>query len=184
MGKIKRKARKMSAATMPTIGPTPEQRPYFVTASLRSEEMTVKMVYRRVPVIDQMLERGDILDREHKALAHYRDQAHLAERSPVKSCLDDSKSGGGSGGQTLSAAVTSAMLTTARIERDLGSLRDIARAVAVLDHSLSQWCIAKHGGRERYGKKGEFVAMVPVAEKKNMDIARQDLRQAAHRITP
>lgn len=183
MARAKRKAKKMTAMTVPSIGPTPEQRTSFATASFRSEDMTVKMIYRRVAMIDQMLERGDLQAHEHKALAHYRDQAHLAERSPVKSCLDDSK-GGGATGQTLSAAVTSAIITTARIERDLGSLRDIARAVAVLDHSLSQWCIAKHGGRERYGKRGEFVAMVPIAEKRNMDIAKLELRHAASRIVP
>ena len=74
------------------------------------------------------------------------------------------------------------MLETGRIERDLGQLVDIARAVAVDDKSLSQWCIDKHGGRERYDGNGRFVAIVPICEKRHMEIARLELRMAARRI--
>ena len=88
----------------------------------------------------------------------------------------------GGGDTHPSAAITSAVLTTARIERELGSLLDIARAVAVEDQSLSQWCVAKFGGRERYGANGKFVAIVPINEKRHMEIAQMEFRMAARRI--
>lgn len=140
------------------------------------------MRYRRVPVIETMLDRKQITHDEYRRLAHYRDQASLAERSPVKSCLDQGTGGGGD--IPISAAITSAILSTARIERDLGSLADIARAVAVDDMSLCQWCIGRFGSRERYGPGGKFVAIVPINEKANVDLARLELRMAASRIVP
>jgi hypothetical protein len=157
----------------PRIGPTPEQ-------AANNNFASAGMAHRRIPVIDTMLERGQLTDNEHRRLSHYRDQAQMAERSPIKSCLNDSRTGGDH--QGLGAAVVSAMLATGRIERELGSLLDIARAVAVDDVSLSAWCVAKHGGRERYNAAGEFVAVVPVAEKRVMEVARVELRMAARRI--
>lgn len=145
----------------------------------RGEFHSAGMAYKRIAVIDTMLTRGQITDREHAALRHYRDQASLAERTTVKSCLDNGPRGSDRG---PSAAIISAMLETSRIERELGSLLDIARAVAVNDTSLSEWCVNRFGGRERYDGKGKFVAIVPVSEKRCMDIARMELRMAARRI--
>lgn len=173
MARAKRK-KKQDAVRDTRLGPTSEQ-------ARHASYVSAGMAHRRVPMIDQMLKRDQITHQEYAALAHYRDQASLAESSPVKSCLDRSiRAGNGNG---PSAAVISAMLETSRIERDLGSLLDIARAVAVDDKSLSQWCIDKHGGRERYNGSGEFVAMVPVNEKQHMAMARMELRMAARRIT-
>ena len=138
------------------------------------------LAQKRVAVIETMLTRQQVTDREYVALAHYRDQAALAERSPIKSCLDNSVGGGER--DHLSAAITSAILTTARIERELGSLLPICRAIAVNDTSLSQWCVDQHGGRERYDGKGRFVAIVPVREKETMGEALIDLRMGARRI--
>lgn len=135
---------------------------------------------RRVPVIDTMRRRQQISNDTYVRLAFYRDQASLADRTLTKSCLDFSVKGAGD--IPISAAVTSAMLTTARIERDLGSLLPIARAIAVDDVTLTDWCVSQHGGRERYDGRGKFVAIVPVREKKVMAIAMMDLRVAATRI--
>lgn len=136
--------------------------------------------YRFRPIIDTMREADKLTDAEWLALAYYRDQATLAERSCLRSCIDFSVSGGGD--NRPSAAVASAMLETARIERDLGQLRDIARRVAVDDWSLSKWCIEQHGGRERLDSEGKCVAIVPFAEKRNMGIALIEIKMAAHRI--
>lgn len=155
------------------IAPTTE-------AQRHGDYVSAGMAYRRVPVIDTMLTRKQITDREYTALAFYRDQASLAERSPVKSCLD--RGVGGDRDIPAPAVITSAILTTARIERDLGSLAPIARAIAVDDKSLTQWCVEKFGGRERYDGKGGFVAIVPINEKRHVDMARMELRMAAQRI--
>lgn len=155
------------------IAPTVEAQRHALFAS-------AGMRYVRIPVIDTMRTRGQLNDRQYQALAFYRDQASLAERSPMKSCLDVGI--GGDGDIAVPAVITSALLTTARIERELGSLTEITRAVAVNDTSLAQWCINKFGGRERYDGKGKFVAVVPVREKHHMEMALLELRMAALRI--
>ncbi len=134
--------------------PMKPKRSLVTTEAMRQGEFrSAGLAQKRVPVIESMLTRRQITDSEYVALAHYRDQATMSERSPIRSCLDNSVSAGGDA-QTLSAAVTSAILTVARIERELGSLLDICRAVATTDISLSQWCIERFGGRERYGPGG------------------------------
>lgn len=147
-------------------------------AMANGEFISAGMAFRRIPVIDTMLARKQITVSDHAALGYYRDQASTCDVSP-KSCLDRSIRGSDHG---PSVSVLSATLETARIERDLGQLRDIARAIAVDDMSLSQWCISQFGGRERYDGKGRFVAMVPNFERRAMAMAIQDLKMAAHRI--
>lgn len=154
------------------IAPTDE-------ASQHGSFASAGMAYKRVPVIDTMLERKQLTQAEYASLGYYRDQATMAEKSPVKSCLNREAGGFDRG---PSVAVQSAILETARIERDLGSLRDIARAVAVDDISLSAWCISQTGGRERYNGDGEFIAIVPIAEKRVMELATLDIKMAARRI--
>lgn len=147
---------------------------------------------RVVPVIETLLRTGRITQMEFDRLKHYRDQAHRAEDDMAdESTLSPQRIMGGctsspTAGKIPTAVLlaTPAILETARIERDLGSLLEIARAIAVDDITLSQWCINQHGGRERYNDKGQFVAVVPVAEKRVMDKARIELRMAARRIIP
>lgn len=171
MARTKRK--KAPKQTDSRILPTAEQ-------LAKGDYVSAAEARRRVPVIETMYKRGQINEEEYRALGYYRDQASIADSSPCRSCLDrDMHSGSGNG---PGAAVVSAMIETGRIERDLGSLWLIARAVAVDDKSLSQWCIEQHGGRERYDGKGQFIAMVPISELKVMRIALQDLKMAAHRI--
>ncbi len=151
--------------------PTPEQLE-------KGDYRRVGMSYRKTPVIETLYAEGKINHREYEVLDYYGSQASLADKSPVKSCCDDSPSGGAGPG----VGITSAMLETARLEREMGCLRDIARAVVVDNWTLEQWCIHKHGGRERYDRKGRFVAMVPNNETENMGIAMLELRMAARRI--
>lgn len=173
------KARKRAQPDTDAIdGPTPEQE---ARAQFRRQLQTEHKVspYKRWPSIDTLLDRKILTDREYAALAHYSDQANLAERSPVRSCCDNSPRGDGRG---PGVAILSAQIETGRLERELGSLMDIARAIAVRDLSLADWCIEKWGGRERYNGKGEFVAIVPINEKRHMDLARVEIKMAARRI--
>lgn len=154
------------------VGTTPER-------EARNPTRSAGMARRIIPMIDILHERGDLGPREYAILAYYRDQAGMADRSPVKSCCDNSISGGGHG---PGIAILSATLETARMERNMGSLWELARKVAVDDWSLSRWCIEKFGGRERYDSKGKLVAVVPVNEKRHVQMARMELRMAARRI--
>jgi hypothetical protein len=151
-----------------------------VVEALRAKGERMAKVRRLVPPIDTLLTNGKLTEDEHRALTYYRDQADMANRSPLKDSLN--KTVGGGEGQGLSAAIVSAMIATARIEREMGQLADIARAVAVDDLSIAQWCIRKYGGRERYDGNGRFVCFVPVREVQNVKLALLELRLAAHRI--
>lgn len=171
MGKAKRKAK---PARDTRIAPTPE-------AQAHGNYTSAGMAYRRVPMIDTLRDTGRLTDDQHRRLMHYRDQDAVAEASLTKSCLDF-RIGGGGGVMPMSAAVLSANLEVGRIERELGTLRGIARSVAIDDWSLSRWCCERYGSRERYDGKGKFVAMVPLRERAVMALALMDLRMAAHRI--
>ena len=154
---------------------------YQPAAVMHVETARASRAYRRRPVIDVMLEAGQISQEQYDRLAYYGDQAALADKSPVRSCCDNSPRSGNGPGVTI----LSAMIETGRIERELAAhgLLSIARAVVVDNQTLAQWCIAQHGGRERYNGRGEFVAIVPIAEKRNIEIALRALRYAAGVIT-
>jgi len=155
-------------------GPTIEQ-------AMRSDYARAGVSYKKVPVIDTMLARNQITHEQHRLLAHYRDQAQLADRSQTKSCLDQ-RIGGGANDGYVPAVILSAKIETGRIERDLGSLLSITRAVCVEDKSLTQWCVDIYGGRERYDGKGKFIAVVPNNETVVMKQALADIRYAAGMI--
>lgn len=144
---------------------------------------------RIVPVIDTLLKAGKLSQAEYDALDYYADQATRAEDDTAQaSTLAPERVMGGNGGACSGGMIpallmaTPAILEASRIERDLGSLRDIAEAVAVRNWSLTRWCIQQHGGRERYDGKGRFVAMVPMREREVMGIALMELKMAARRI--
>lgn len=84
---------------------------------------------RVVPVIVRLHERGLINRKDFEALAYYRDQAGLADHSPMRSCCDFSPRGGHGPG----VAIMSAQMETGRIERDLGSLWSMTRQIVVDD---------------------------------------------------
>jgi len=143
------------------------------------------IAFRVVPMIETLRRTNRLTQAQFDNLAHYREQAHQAEDDMKQStALDPDRAGGSSTGGAIPAILlgTAAILETARIERDLQSLRHIARAIAVDDKSITQWCIDQYGGRERYDGKGNFIAMVPVGECKRVATAIMELRMAARRI--
>ena len=145
-----------------------------------NEFISAGMARRVKPVIEIMHDAGQLTQAEYDALAYYRDQASIAEKSPVRSCCDMSPRGGHGPGVTI----ISAQIETGRMEREMGQLWELARAVAVDDKSLTQWCIERHGGRERF-KDGKTVAIVPRGANnglKQIEMARMELRFAAWRI--
>lgn len=160
--------------------PKPEKAKRFEVLPEQAEKNEFKsagMAYRKTPVIDTMLKREQINASEYIALSYYRDQATHADRSAIKSNIDFTVR---SGNQRPIGYATPQQIETARIERDLGQLQPIARAIAVNDYSISEWCIEKHGGRERM--QGKRIIIVPKTDR-HTELAAQDLRMAAHRIT-
>jgi hypothetical protein len=144
---------------------------------------------RVVPVIETLHKAGHLTQAEYDALNHYRNQAHRAEDDCAQSgTLAPERMMGGDRspcGSQIPVGVllaTPAIIECARLERELGSLLDIARAVAVDDVSLTRWAIQTSGGIEvrRQGKVTEIKPRCPKA----MEYARIDLKFAAARIRP
>lgn len=136
MAKAKKKAKKANAVLDRFIRPTPEREAHNDTRSAGA-------AVRIVPVIVRLHEQGVLSDHEFAALAYYRDQASLADRSPVRDSCDFSPRG--SNGFGPGVAITSAKIETAHIEGNLGALWPLVRAVCVDDVTLERWCIERHG---------------------------------------
>jgi hypothetical protein len=120
-----------------TNKPTPER-------TAHNDFRTVGMAMQLVPPIVRLHEQGLINDREFAALAYYRDQAGLADKSPVKSCLDWTPKGGHGPG----IAIISAQRETWRLEQNMGALWAMCRAICVDDVTVEGWCLHKYGSAD------------------------------------
>lgn len=145
--------------------PTPEQqaRAAFVRAG---------MAYRRIPPIDIMAADGKLSERQHKALARYRDLFIACERSEIRDSCDMTPRGGGDG---PGAAYLRARSDLRWLESELGGLRDIAQFVAGQDNSLSQWAMHHYGVKVREGR-------APDATERGLKLSLLDLRMAGERL--
>jgi hypothetical protein len=125
--------------------PTPEQQAHGAFHR-------VGMAYRRIPVIDTMAQCKKLTARQFNGLARYRDVAIAEERSLIEDSVGKMMRGalgGGEVGKSPNMIRTAAEMQ--RLEAALGSLRDIARAVAVDDVTVSQWA-TNRGGTTSDGK--------------------------------
>lgn len=162
--------RKKKPEAVTIIGPTPEQ-------AEKAQYQRAGLAYRRVPVIDDLAAQHKLTTRQFAALARYRDVAVAEERSPLRDSLDKAEQGRGSGEHLPPSALRIAM-ELARLERALGSLRDIARAVAVDDNTLAQWAMLKSGAQE-VTRRGVVMFEPTKAAAK---IAWMDIRMAGERL--
>lgn len=162
------------------IEPTPEQQ-------AKGSFTSAGMAYKRTPVIDELLGSGQIASKHHAALWYYRQQAHRAQDDAAthSPSSPERMMATGTGGAVTGTIPKGMLFTPAqnevhRIERDLGALLEIARAVAVDDMTLTQWAIAESGGRERL--QGRTVVIVP-RRRNAVKIALLELQFAAGRIS-
>jgi hypothetical protein len=160
--------------------PTPELHQHGVIELPEITQKRAQLAAKRIPPLETMWRAGKLSDAHYLALDFYRTQALTAEHSSTRDSLNFEVRVQTFG--HIPAVVLSARIETGRMEKDLGSLRDIARAVARDDKSLSQWCCEQHGSHERYDGKGKFVAIEPNFKERVMPIALMDLRSAAGRI--
>ncbi len=132
--KTRRKVKAKAIATNDNFRPTPEREGH-------NDFRSVGMARQVVPPIVRLHEAGLLNDQEFAALAYYRDQASLAHRSPVKSCIDFSPKGGNGPG----VAILSAQIETWKLERDMGGLAAMCRAICVDDITVEGWSLHKYG---------------------------------------
>ena len=148
--------------------PTPEQ---AAKGPFHRELVT----YRRTPVIDTLLAEHKLTQRQYDGLHRYRTVAVNADRSELRSCIDFSVRGNGEGLPHFGVRMNSEL---GRLERSLGALCDVARAVAVNDETLSRWAVIRAGGKER--TRGTVTSIEPSA--KAFKIAWMDIRMAGERL--
>lgn len=118
------------------LRPTPEREAHN---DFRSAGAAVVVV----PPIAALHKSGILTDEEFSALAYYRDQANLADKSPMRSCCDDTVRGGGRG---PSMAILSAIREVKHIDSGLGPyLASMLRSIVRDDMTLEVWALAEWG---------------------------------------
>lgn len=137
MAKRKTKRTKPTAIVDQYLRPTDERQAH-------NDFRSVGMAMVIVPPIVRLHEQGVLTDQEFTALAYYRDQAGLADRSLLRSCIDFSPKGGSGHGPGV--AVLSAIREVQRIESGLGPyLANLLRSVVAGDMSVVDWALAEWG---------------------------------------
>lgn len=141
------------------------------------------VAYRLVPVIDTMAQTGKLSARQHYGLARYR--ALADDRSLTKDSTEALLQTGSGEPLGLPPGFAGMMVgkygwerSTAFLERELGMLYDIARAIAVDDVTVSRWAMDKGGAIER--RRGNVVWFEP--RRKALAIAMMDIRMAGERL--
>ena len=183
MAKAKRKKR--AAENAEFLTPTIER-------GRKGEAERAGIAWRFAAPIRKLFDQDKLTPSQFDALDYYRQQSQQAqddagETSPMH---PQKAMGGAQGvkGSMIPASLlsTPAQLETARIEADVakaGSDKlEMLQFVVRDENSLSQWCIHKHGGRERYDGRGRLVAIVPVGERKAMREALASLKEVAKAI--
>lgn len=139
------------------------------------------IAYRRRPVIDVLKDREVLTMRQWIALGRYRDLFDQTERSPQRDSCDVGIRGGETDGPSM--ALLRAKSERYALERELGSLRPIAEAIAGNDMTLSQWAIRQAGTKERkLFVGGKLVATYYEAKTHSLKVATVDIRMAGERL--
>ena len=144
----------------------------------KGEFRRIGMHYRRVPVIETLYAEHKLTSRQFNGLARYNDVAVAEESSPIEDSVGKllrNCVGGGGDGSDFALRIT---IELGRLERALGSLRDVARAIAVEDMTLSDWAMKRHGSHERI--RGNVVKFEP--SKAAFKEAWMDIRMAGERL--
>ena len=141
------------------------------------------LAYRRVSVIDTMHRAGKLTERQFNGLSRYRDIGLKCERSEIMDSCQRLLNVAGGGSDGPSPALLRAASELGWLERELGSLRAIARAVCIDDVTVSQWAMQQSGSvmRER---EGRGLAMIRWFEPRRtaMKTAMVDIRMAGERL--
>ncbi len=158
-------------------GPTPEQ---LARGEFGRELQIAHKVapIKRIPVIVTLASQGKITQRQYLALNRYREIATACDRSPVKDSVGKMMEARGGSGAGLPPSALRNDLELGWLERELGSLRAIARAIAVDDLTPSQWAMQQSGSIER--TRGIIPKIVTWFEprRKALSIAMAEIRYA------
>lgn len=144
----------------------------------KGEFRRIGMHYRRVPVIETLYAEHKLTSRQFNGLARYRDVAVADERSLIEDSVGKMMRGACGGGEGPQDFSLRNAIELGRLDRALGSLADIARAIAVDDMTLSDWAMSRHGSIERV--RGNVVKLEP--SKKAFNEGWMYIRMAGERL--
>lgn len=174
-----RKARKQKQVDIdPPVPPTPEQmeRGVYIEERETKAGQVGKPRYKRVRMLECLFADGVFTPSEFVGLHRYRLYADMADKSPLRDSLDRHMPQGGSG--EIPPYILDAKFRTGAVEKALGRLCDMTRAIIVNDLSVvdwvidrGHWYISHDRDQHRIRAKPEFVS-----------VAKLDLRMAARRV--
>jgi hypothetical protein len=176
-------ARRKRKAPEEVLPPTPEQAGKGDFARVLIADHKVSP-FRRIPVIQTLASTGKISKRQYAALSYYRELAGACDRSPLRDSVGKMMAGeiGGGSGAGLPPAQLRNERELGWLEGELGSLRDIARAVAVDDVTLSGWAMRGGSVERRRTVNGKAVIWFePV--RTALKYALAEIRMAGERIS-
>lgn len=141
------------------------------------------LAYRRIPVIVTLANTGKISKRQFDGLARYRDVAIADDRSPLPDSVGRmSEPTGHTGGQGIPPALMRNAIELGWLERELGALRGIARAIAVDDMTVAQWAIAQGGSVMRDKSLGRKIITWFEPRRIAANRAMREIRMAGERL--
>lgn len=163
--------RKKAPPAIVIAEPTPEQ-------TGKGDFRRVGMSYRRTPVIETLYAEHKLTSRQFNGLARYRDVAIAEEQSPIEDSVGKMMRGACGGGEGLSPKAVRTAIELGRLERALGALRAVARAIAVDDLTISDFAMGQAGAIQ-CERKG-VIKFEP--SRKAFKIAWMDIRMAGERL--
>lgn len=172
-----KRGRKMKRVQMEAVlGPTDEQ-------AERYEYERHTLAYRRVAVIDTLRTTGKLTQRQFDGLARYRDIGLKCERSEIMDSCARLLHVAGHDAGGMSPSTMRAMSELGWLERELGSLRPIARAICIDDMTVSEWAMCDGGSvmRERDGR-GSSVIRWFEPRRKYLQAAMLEIQMAGERL--
>lgn len=161
--------------------PTPEQIEAFEQTWQLADGQRA-LAYRRVPVIVTLANAGKLSKRQFDGLARYRDVAVADDRSPLPDSVGRLGEVRGGSIDLLPPAALRTAQELGYLERELGSLRAIARAIAVDDVTPSQWAMTLSGSVMRERTLGRKVITWFEPRRKALNMAMLEIRMAGERL--
>jgi len=170
----KRKAGKRDVVDI--IGPTDQQMEHY-------DYERATLAYRRVPVIVTLADQGKLSQRQFDGLSRYRDIGIKCERSEIMDSCQRLLHVPGGDGDGPSLSTMRAYQELGWLEREMGALVDIARAICIEDMTLSQWAI-RQGGSVMREKEGSARKIIRWFEPRRAahKMALMDIRMAGERL--
>lgn len=142
------------------ISPSDEQlaRYSYALEAVTDQGQVIGRAYRRRPLFQTMLSRGEISHAQHYAISFYVEQHNLSNRSLTRDSLAPFN-GSGDGSGILPCTLRGA--SEVRImDKAMGALANTFKAVVIDDDSFNRIAIARWGSKQHEFRSGKTVRQI------------------------